>query len=619
MNYAQEKLDKFAFSIIDTSKSDYFQAKQIYDWVTTNITYDVKAYKKFELPNYSPLEILSKQKGVCDEYSLIYSELCNAVGIESYIVSGYTKGFRHYKGMPFLRAEHSWTVIYADSAWKFVDPTWGSGQLYLKTRLHRKILNKITGINAPKNKLSYLAEKNDSWFDVPEDSLVLTHYPLEPAWFNTSLPYSYLSFEKDTVLQKEPYPNYANSLESMFGKSRDQVMKQEGMTGNQFNPHNYFDLANGYVAVSSSYDLDRDVRAANKWLFEKYSKEYQIILDAIKRHITINDSVYRVRKTELKKLESSQRRIARKVDSKAKSAKSSFRSGKRSIMGRSGTFRKKQESYLLKAERAKIKIIPEGEVYDSVKSNQAKVNEIYAEMIEIRSQDDSITYKTDSLFGVIDLKIEDDADLDDSIEFSNNIFADVIHNLISNIDQVDEDAIKINVDSLVSIYNEIGNLLTEKKSSKRVMRQKSKNYYSNASKLQSSLKKQSGMLKKLYRESNYADSIKLEHNRVLQDLITSYEQAKEYTGKLDQHNMLQSDENEINLKALKYQRKTIKRESRKFNDWYKNLYDYHQAKYIHEKVIAKSIRDYAQRSKRLVDSKLKKYNLMLEKQKAEKD
>ncbi len=611
--HAQEKLDKFALTIVDTSESDYVQAKQIYDWVTANIIYDIKSFKRFELPNYSPQEILSKQRGVCYEYSLIYSELCNTVGIESYVVSGYSKGFRYYKGMPFLRAEHSWVVFYADSSWKFADPTWGAGHLYLKSRLHRKLLNKLTGINSPKNKLTYKAEKNDFWFDIPADSLVLTHYPLEPAWFNTSLPYSFVSFEKDSVLQKEPYSEYANNLQQLQGKEREHIMKQEGITGNQFNPHNYFDLANGYVALSSPYDIDREIRASNLGLFEKYSRDYGIILEAIQRHIEINDSVYRVRKTELKKLESSQNRIARKVDSKARSAKSSFRSGNKSIVGRSGSFRKKQESYLLRAERAKLRIIPDGAENDTVKIDFKKVNEMYAELLSLRASNDSLVSKSDSLFLVIDQRIERDAQLDDSIEYGNNVFAGVIHDLIVYLDQIDEDKIKANVDNLVSEYYAIADLLAKKKSSKRIMRKKSTDFYSNVNLLQSSLKQQSGILKKLYKETNFSDSIKQEHNKVLMDLITSYEQSRVYTGKLDRHNMLQADENKINLKALKYQRKAIKRESRRFNAWYKDTYEYHEAKYMHEKMIAKSIRANAQKSKRIVDSKLKKYNLMLEK------
>lgn len=610
---AQNKVQELTASIVDTSQSELIQAYQIYNWITHNITYDVRSFQKFEYLNYSTNEILSKRKGLCDEFSRLFRDMCQAVDIEAYCISGYAKNINYYKNKPFLRAEHSWNVFLYDSVWHFVDASYGTGIIYADAHWYRKILNKVLKIPAPKNKLKFSSNPDSGWFNIPAGELILTHYPLDPMWFQNPQPYSFSSFEIDSIKDRTDYPDYAQQIESISGKSEEKILKAEGINGIKFNTRNYFDLAHGYIADLSLYDIERDINNSNLWQFEKYSSEYEIAQNALKKHLSLNDSIYRVRKSSLKKLSTGQRRITDKIDRKARSSKKSFRTGYKSIVGKTSSFRRKQESYMLKGERLKIKKISPPLQKDSIKVDKEKINNLYADLNEIKTSENYFEEKADSLFLDVDYQILNDVKLDDSIHKKNYVFTDIILKLDRYNKSYKEDSIRIFVDSLYSVYKDIGDLLTLKKNAKQTLKNKSKDYYSYAGEFQNNLRKQITVLNKIYKVSDYCDSIREKHNNLIDSTVNSYLQSMKYTRKMENHNMLQADERKINLKALKYQQKMIKREYRDFNSWFSVIYENETNKYFREKEIAKTLLTFAQQNKRTVDYKLKKYNDQLKK------
>lgn len=612
---AQQNLKELTYSIIDTSQSKYVQASQIYKWIISNIEYDIKSYTDFEYLNYSEQEVLKKRKGLCDEFSLMFRSMCEEADIEAYSISTYLKSTGYYSGKPFLRAEHSMNVFLYDSKWHFVDPTFGAGYILEDAKGYKKLLKKIFKLPAPKEKYKFIAISDTTSFDIPIEILLQKQYPLDPKWFATDQPYSFESFEKDSTLERTIYPNFHNNLESVRGTSPENVLKQEGINCQQFNAHNYFDLANGIVTVASNYYLEKNIIRTNVQQFEKYSEEFAIAYNAIKKHISLNDSVYRERKASLKSLSQNHKRISSKIDSKAKSAQSSFRSGNQRISGKSDSYQRKLESYLLKSEKTKIQIVPEINRQDSLKTDSKKIKDLHSDLITFELNEPDLQFNTDSCFVQIEGEIKKDAMVDDSINLKNYLFADIIINLNSAIEKNNEDSIRAYVDTLVSVYFEIGDLLVKKKSSKSIMQEKSKGYYDYSGQLQSNLKNQTNLLKKYYRETNYSDSARVRYNNALHRLISSYEQSMKYTRKLDNHITLQAESQEVNLQVLKMQRKEIKREFRNFSAWYELRYERDESKYHHEKEIAKIVMSYAQSNQRLVDSKLKKYYQSLHKEK----
>ncbi|MDR2078020.1 MAG: transglutaminase-like domain-containing protein [Rickettsiales bacterium] len=95
---------------------------KIAKWVYNNITYD----DELTGVEMTSREILKTKKGVCEHYAILYQDLLRAINIPSKTVSGLSYNFdkQHFEN-------HAWVVIYHNSTWIPIDPTWGiySGKL----------------------------------------------------------------------------------------------------------------------------------------------------------------------------------------------------------------------------------------------------------------------------------------------------------------------------------------------------------------------------------------------------------------------------------------------------------------------------------------------------------
>jgi transglutaminase/protease-like cytokinesis protein 3 len=59
---------------------------------------------------------------VCSDYTKIFKEIANKVGIDTETISGYTKQNGAVDPM-----SHAWCASKIDNQWYIFDPTWGSG------------------------------------------------------------------------------------------------------------------------------------------------------------------------------------------------------------------------------------------------------------------------------------------------------------------------------------------------------------------------------------------------------------------------------------------------------------------------------------------------------------
>ncbi|MBN1117312.1 MAG: transglutaminase domain-containing protein [Bacteroidales bacterium] len=616
---AQDKIHDFTLSIIDTTESEYFQASDIFNWITLNISYDTRAFKKLLFNNYSPEETLKRRKGLCFEYATLFSAMCQSVGIESYMINAYDKGIEYYKGKPIIRTKHSINVFYSDSTWHFVDATAGSGSIYACPNFYRKALQTFFDVPAAKTDFKFQVHQNYDYFDIITDKLPGKFYPLDPKWYQSQNPLSFFYFLNDSFPETVEYINYEEEIENVRFKDLTDFYRLEAFNGLKYNPNNYFDLGLAYSNCSNKYILDREINETNKWQFEKYLEDYDLISESFSKYLNIADSIYRIRKFELKKLNSDHGRLTKKIDTKAKSAKSSFRSVQERYWRKDFSYEKKQGNLLLKSERLKLRYLEPVYSFDSVAVDSAELAALFEEAMQFKPLEDSLTVLVDSLFDDIDNKFRRDAILDDSINYENFLFSRFINQLFYFVQKGDEDMIKIFVDSMQMAYSDIANLLLQKKGTKKVLQEEAGNYYSNSSQLLSGMSNQTTILKKLFQKGNYTDSIRTLHNQLLDKQINYYQQSMKYTRKLANHNNLQADFRKQNLRALKNQRKLIKREYKYFNVWNETLMSRETAWYEKDKEIAKQIKSQAQKNQRTVISKIKKYELQKEKHPSEKE
>lgn len=123
---AAEKIEKEYG--LDTSSSDYEKVYAIYNYLTSNYTYD---YTLQAITNptamadyYSnvlyPAEInlmLESGKGVCFNFTLTMQALCYIFDIDCYYVGGRAAG-----------GNHAWNIVCIDNQWYHLDATWDVGK-----------------------------------------------------------------------------------------------------------------------------------------------------------------------------------------------------------------------------------------------------------------------------------------------------------------------------------------------------------------------------------------------------------------------------------------------------------------------------------------------------------
>ena len=102
----------------------YDKAKACYDWLIAYMQYGMPDYDMVDTDSlyfanfYDCIEYvaLMSATGVCDDYSFIYSKMLNAIGLDSYLISGLThKAGGGYTG-------HTWVVANIDGVEYVFDP-----------------------------------------------------------------------------------------------------------------------------------------------------------------------------------------------------------------------------------------------------------------------------------------------------------------------------------------------------------------------------------------------------------------------------------------------------------------------------------------------------------------
>jgi hypothetical protein len=122
---AQNTVDNLTRSLTEKYANDSLKVVSIYNWITTNVTYDRFFRKRLEGDTtlyQEPQNVIIRKKAVCIGYAKLVKEMCHLCGIESHIVDGITKS----DGRNLDNEEHAWNVIKISNNWYFLDATWGA-------------------------------------------------------------------------------------------------------------------------------------------------------------------------------------------------------------------------------------------------------------------------------------------------------------------------------------------------------------------------------------------------------------------------------------------------------------------------------------------------------------
>ncbi len=173
---AESSLEDLAEYLSAPARNDEERARAIYRWITANVDYDVAGMTTARRDRTAE-EVLADGKGVCSEYSSLFSRLCELSGLEAVVISGYGKGYGYTVGSKVQdRSNHAWNGVKIDGEWRLVDSTWGAGYL------------------DPQE--GFVERFEEFFFLAPPEELIWTHLPQDPNWQLLDDPISREEFER---------------------------------------------------------------------------------------------------------------------------------------------------------------------------------------------------------------------------------------------------------------------------------------------------------------------------------------------------------------------------------------------------------------------------------------
>ena len=85
---------KLAHHLCDSLDTDYQKVNAIYNWITNNISYDVKSIHQAKLREDKPNKVLKRKKTICGGYADLLTAMCSEVGIRAQTIEGYYKDWK---------------------------------------------------------------------------------------------------------------------------------------------------------------------------------------------------------------------------------------------------------------------------------------------------------------------------------------------------------------------------------------------------------------------------------------------------------------------------------------------------------------------------------------------
>ena len=174
---------KIAAYLSHDLKTDTEKARALYIWLSHNIQYNL-SQKNADI-NYQSAddiidEALRTRKGVCQHYAELFHAMAHSIGLESYLISGYTRN----NAGEISDMSHAWNGITIDSKHYLIDVTWAAGY---------------------EQDGKYVHQFRDEYFLISPENFIQTHMPFDPVMQFLSNPINNREFtSKDFSKLKKP-------------------------------------------------------------------------------------------------------------------------------------------------------------------------------------------------------------------------------------------------------------------------------------------------------------------------------------------------------------------------------------------------------------------------------
>lgn len=172
-------------------KTDTDKIRAVFYWTASNISYDIANMYTInfnETPQEQIVKTLKTKKGVCIHYAEVFNDISNKIGIQTYIIEGYTKQYGKVANL-----SHAWCAAKIDNKWYLFDPTWGSGYV---------------------NNGKFFKKLNENYFKAEPTKLISSHIPFDYLWQFLNYPITNNEFYQGTtqINKSKKYFNFESEI-----------------------------------------------------------------------------------------------------------------------------------------------------------------------------------------------------------------------------------------------------------------------------------------------------------------------------------------------------------------------------------------------------------------------
>jgi|GEM_PF-2787189 len=203
-------------------KNDEERVWLFYGFIATHFKYDDDRKNQKDRPEYSAGYTMKKLSGVCEDFAILFRELCDMSDIPCLVVGGKAKkpvleemlqATQNFLKREGNRVDHAWNVVKIDTAWKLMDPTWSHVLRTEKRRIYDPVQKRNVQVSIRIVDREYYAKEPEL---MKED-----HKPLHPAFFLTADVPTFKTGLRKEKRRKNYRTNYAYAatLDSIFSEA----------------------------------------------------------------------------------------------------------------------------------------------------------------------------------------------------------------------------------------------------------------------------------------------------------------------------------------------------------------------------------------------------------------
>lgn len=179
--------------------SDIDKVRASFKWITNNIRYNLEEAMRpgrttIQYRYTSEKERLEKiqqikdsivkvaffsKQGVCEEYAQSLKKLCDLLGIEAVVLTGYVRNSAYEINRVPNTTNHAWNAVKVGKTWMIIDATWASG--YVMNGKWYKDFNEYY-FNVDSKKIGYTHHTNNGMWSIKLNQGTLKEVYMQPIY-----------------------------------------------------------------------------------------------------------------------------------------------------------------------------------------------------------------------------------------------------------------------------------------------------------------------------------------------------------------------------------------------------------------------------------------------------